>query len=90
MNENTAGKILKQLPHKTREKLRRAVLVSQDDDNTIAEKVGCVSFHVKAMRDRLIALGVLVRPTIDPPPPRRRVRVSNSKYRNGDLFDDAG
>lgn len=88
MNERQSASILAALAKAKRENLRRMVLVSTADDYTIATQVDCNPMHVKAMRDRLVALGVLQRPTLTPPRNPRRSNGKPPKWRNADLFED--
>ena len=89
MNEIQTKNVLAGMDKAKREKLRRIVLVSTEDDYAIASAVDCNPMHVRAMRDRLIALGVMVKPELRTPPPARKAAARPGKFRNGDLFEDS-
>lgn len=94
MTEKQSAKFLAQLPEDRREKLRRVVLVSTESDHAIAEACGVGTVHVDVMRQRLILLGVLARPTLTGPPPRqKRAReahrqVSQPRFVRGSFVTD--
>lgn len=89
--ENQDNAVLAGLSPDSREKLRRIVLVSTEDDWTISQKVqgNCSSMHVQAMRRRLRSLGVLPQVVAENKP--RYVRKPKpdpkTKYINRELFE---
>lgn len=69
--ESQDAAVLEGLSSDQREKLRRIVLVSTEDDWTISQQVQCNPMHVQAMRRRLRMLGVLPQ-VVDEVKPRTR------------------